>query len=78
MKTRLLLLSVCLFGFFLAQGQGKYFPVDSFIQRCSNQSEVFPQEKVYIHTDRPYYLKGDTIWFRAYLVDASSLRPVTN
>jgi len=28
-------------------------------------------EKVYIHTDRSIYFKGDTIWFKAYLVTGS-------
>ncbi|RZK70199.1 MAG: TonB-dependent receptor, partial [Pedobacter sp.] len=26
-----------------------------------------PQEKVYLHTDKPYYVVGDTIWLKAYL-----------
>nr|WP_320971191.1 hypothetical protein [Bacteroides intestinalis] len=29
-----------------------------------------PQEKVYLHTDKPYYFAGDTIWLKAYLVNA--------
>ena len=35
------------------------------------QSIIFPQEKVYIHTDKSAYVSGETIWFRIYLVDAS-------
>ncbi|MBS1742300.1 MAG: hypothetical protein JST81_04635 [Bacteroidetes bacterium] len=27
----------------------------------------FPQEKIYIHYDKPYYNAGETIWFKAYL-----------
>jgi hypothetical protein len=34
-------------------------------------TEEFPQEKVYLHTDRPYYLAGETIWFKAYLTAGS-------
>ena len=30
------------------------------------------QEKVWLHTDRPSYHAGDTIRFRAFLVDAHS------
>lgn len=26
-----------------------------------------PQEKVYLHLDRPYYIPGDTLWFKSYL-----------
>lgn len=29
-----------------------------------------PQEKVYLHTDKPYYFQGDTIWFKGYLTSA--------
>ena len=30
----------------------------------------FPQEKVYIHHDKPQYVLGDKIWYKAYLLDA--------
>ena len=29
-----------------------------------------PQEKVFLHTDKPYYFQGDTIWIKAYLAGA--------
>ena len=35
------------------------------------QSIIFPQEKVYIHTDKAAYVSGETIWYRIYLVDAA-------
>ena len=34
-----------------------------------------PMEKIHIHTDRACYASGDTIWFRAYLVDAATNKP---
>lgn len=34
-----------------------------------------PMEKIHIHTDRSCYASGDTIWFRAYLVDAATNKP---
>ena len=36
-----------------------------------------PQERIYLHTDRPYYMVGDTIWFRAHLLDAATRIPVS-
>ncbi len=39
-------------------------------------TEEFPQEKAYLHTDRPYYLAGETIWFKAY-VTAGSFNQLT-
>ncbi len=35
-------------------------------------------EKVYLHTDRDFYFLGDTIWFKAYLLDGQSLSPVSD
>ena len=56
---------------------------------CSWQSNVYAQrtdiekrlstapvqEKAYLHLDNNCYFLGDTIWYKAYLVEAASLRP---
>ena len=34
-----------------------------------------PQEKVYLHQDKPYYVLGDTIWISGYVIDAQSHQP---
>ena len=34
-----------------------------------------PQEKVYLHMDNRSYFIGDTIWFKAYVMNAISLKP---
>ncbi len=34
-----------------------------------------PAEKIYLQFDKPAYLAGDTIWFKAYLFNASYLTP---
>ncbi len=36
-----------------------------------NYEEKFPQEKIYIHYDKPYYLAGETIWFKAYITSSN-------
>ena len=43
----------------------------------STQLSLFPQEKVYLHTDKDSYIAGDTLWFRAYVVDAATHEPLT-
>ena len=35
------------------------------------------EEKLWLHLDKPYYGSGDTIWFRAYLTDATTLHSDT-
>jgi len=34
-----------------------------------------PQEKVYLHFDKPYYYSGDDIWFQVYLVAGPAHQP---
>lgn len=31
---------------------------------------TYPQEKVYLQTDKPHYVAGEKVWFRAYLLNA--------
>lgn len=43
---------------------------DSIRASVERQNMNFPQEKIYLHLDKPYYAPGDTVWFKAYLMDA--------
>lgn len=45
---------------------------DSLAQMLMYQVWAFPQEKVYLVTDRDAYVSGDTVRFRAFLVNAST------
>ena len=48
---------------------------EDFAQRITNQllkyRSTFPQEKAYLHLDKPYYTVGDTVWFKGYLVEGA-------
>src|SRR6185437_7153906 len=35
------------------------------------------QEKLFVHTDKTFYLAGETIWFKVYSVDESFHRPLS-
>jgi hypothetical protein len=37
----------------------------------------YAPEKVYVHHDKPYYAAGQQIWLKAYVLNASTLRPST-
>ena len=50
-------------------------PADTLISRMHYQTKIFPQEKLYIHTDRAAYAGGEKIWMRAYVANAISLKP---
>ncbi|MDL2277475.1 TonB-dependent receptor plug domain-containing protein [Parabacteroides sp. OttesenSCG-928-G07] len=36
------------------------------------QFRLYSQEKLHLHLDRDYYIPGENIWFKAYLVDAQT------
>ncbi|TVQ65877.1 MAG: carboxypeptidase regulatory-like domain-containing protein [Balneolaceae bacterium] len=42
-----------------------------FIQTFRSIQEDLPRERIYLHTDRQWYLFGDRIWFSAYVVAGS-------
>ena len=50
--------------------------VQAITERLDLQRYVFPQEKIHVMTDRGVYLAGDTLWLRAWVVDAATHQPV--
>jgi len=68
MKGRLFKQSI-LFILFIITVQGICAQrLDSLLNKLNAD---YPQEKVYLHFDRPYYNPGETIWFKAYLTSAN-------
>jgi len=47
-------------------------------ENINAQLEVYPQEKIHLHTDRDYYVQGEKIWFKAYVTDANVHHYPTN
>ena len=43
-------------------------PLDTVVSRLQAWEHQHRPERVHIHTDKPYYLVGDTIWLKAYTV----------
>ncbi|MCQ2073563.1 MAG: hypothetical protein MJY96_10650, partial [Bacteroidaceae bacterium] len=48
-------------------------PISRYAANAYHFDKEFPQEKVYLHFDNTSYLTGDTVWFKAYVVNASDL-----
>ncbi|MDR2040543.1 MAG: TonB-dependent receptor plug domain-containing protein [Bacteroidales bacterium] len=48
---------------------------DTLTLLFNNQLQAFPQEKIHIHTDKPYYISGERIWFRAHLAHSALHTP---
>ncbi len=70
----LLLLSISLvfLAFSLAGPSGLKILIEKRLHEYT--SEKYP-EKIYIHTDRPYYTAGESIWFSSYLVNGVTHTP---
>jgi len=76
-------LTAAVFSFLLLsfEIQGQDFrgsPEDSLRRRIIEQILTFPQEKIHVHCDKPVYLAGEKIWFRAYVTDAVLHIPSAN
>jgi len=75
-KAFLFLLWTTTAGIASAQvSSGETSPLEKAAAALDRQLTARPQEKVYLHLDKPYYAAGDDIWFRAYLVNAATHTP---
>src|SRR5690606_17322668 len=41
--------------------------IDELLEKLQHYGDERPQEKVYLHFDKPYYTASDDIWFKAYV-----------
>ncbi len=46
-----------------------------FVRNIVTFNQMFSQEKVYLHFDNTGYFMGETIWFKAYVVNPMTNRP---
>lgn len=69
MKTKsiLTLLALIAFTAVLSAQESEENPIKKLFV---DQLSVFPQEKIYVQTDKDSYYPGETIWMRVHLVDA--------
>src|SRR3569623_1642209 len=51
--------------------------IDKMVGNFSDYTSNHLQEKVYVHTDRSYYLCGDILWFKAYVENADNNKPLS-
>ena len=58
----------CAFSFGINTSQAQTAKsVEKPVSSLNDFNSRFPQEKVYLHTDRTHYAPGEPIWFQAYL-----------
>lgn len=64
------LLSVSLFAFKIDDT-----PLEKLLKQLTKITENYPQEKIHLHFDKPYYAIGEDIWFKTYIVTAEKNEP---
>ncbi len=70
MQLRQLLLLICPLAFLFQSNSLSAQKIDSVLDIYSNR---FQQEKVHLHFDKAMYNKGETIWFKAYVLAGKDL-----
>lgn len=61
-----------------AQDESRQKDVETLFEwfkKASGFDRNYPREKVYLHMDNTSYMANDTLWYKAYVVRASSLLP---
>ncbi len=51
--------------------------IDNIVTNLEDYNKDFSQQKVFLHLDKDYYYPGEIIWFKAYLVNATTHKPDT-
>lgn len=71
---------IALFGSLFLLLQTIVIAQDKKLEELKTQFEAYQinhlNEKVFIHTDKSFYLAGETVWFKAYVVDCFFNRPL--
>ena len=50
-------------------------PFAELLKKLEEFTKKYPQEKIHLHLDKPYYAIGDNIWFKVYTVDSRTSAP---
>jgi hypothetical protein len=72
--TRLYRSLIALALIFSGLGAGYAQQIDSMV---NVYGEKYPQEKIYVHFDKPAYNTGETIWFKSYLFAGIMPSPIS-
>jgi hypothetical protein len=68
------LINICLLAGFLGYGQND--SLKNLLSRFDEYRSHALQEKLFVHTDRSFYLAGELIWLKIYDIDGTFHRPL--
>ena len=68
--------SLLLFGILISLAFVPFNKESSFLtqlkDKLTKRAQQFPEEKIYIHTDRTFYMPDELFWFKAYLLNGET------
>ncbi|WP_439557289.1 TonB-dependent receptor, partial [Dyadobacter sp.] len=74
-KSHIRILAAALFLFIVAFRWADEDFTKTISEKLLRYRQAFPVEKAYLHTDKPYYMTGDTLWYNAFLVEGALHSP---
>ena len=75
MSTQLKLSIGCVLALLCMGFKGPDDPLEKLLKQLAKLTASYPQEKVHLHTDKPYYAVGEDIWFKGYVITAEKNEP---
>lgn len=77
MKKTYVLMALCFLLSLTLHGQDNNAlgRLKQYVGNVATFNRLFPQEKVFVHTDNTGYFVGETIWFEAYVLRADQAAP---
>ncbi|SEJ63931.1 hypothetical protein SAMN04487995_5658 [Dyadobacter koreensis] len=72
MRFKLLFVTIMVSIFSVLTGQAQNNSGEEVSRKFQQYSQRAVQEKLYLHLDRSFYLVGETMWFKAYSVNAAT------
>jgi hypothetical protein len=75
MKNKLKIFTLCVFTLIALGFKNEETPLEKLLKQLAKITASYPQEKVHLHLDKPYYTVGEDIWLKAYLVTAEKNEP---
>ena len=73
-KMLIVILALTLLSFSLTSSS-RQVALNDLEEKLETHYRRYPQQKVYLHLDKLAYRAGETIWYKAYLLDARSHQP---
>ena len=63
-----------LFNFCLLKGQERKLPYEETKEKLERYFQL-PREQLYVHINKSAFIKGETLWFKAYVYDLKNKKP---